>query len=351
MLKQYAIRTGAVVAACTATLLVSTGCRSMPGAGLFASRGPSADALAGNGPTTTYPVPPSHGATPESLASIAGGTAAPAGSTAAESATAQVAGIEISPGYALAAGADPATAGPNMAAAEANGVYSLSNNTAGSPPSFAASPAPNSMGVPNSMGAPNSMGVPAGMTVPPGMGTPSDATAAVASDMPSGYTFGNKALTPKTTQPGMTTGIPASSPSHFAPPSGPLTPPSTGVAALPPSGYSQPPSSSGFALPSDPAAMAGMMPPATPPNPAPAMTAATPVPSQYPTGPSITVPVGNASPADNTAPSFAPSFSTAQAPESTAPSTSNSYMPGSTGTGAGYPTNDAIPTTSGSFYR
>ena len=105
----------------------------MPGAGLFASRGPSADALAGNGPTTTYPVPPSHGATPESLASIAGGTAAPAGSAAAESATAQVAGIEISPGYALAAGADPATAGPNMAAAEANGVYSFGNHAAGSP--------------------------------------------------------------------------------------------------------------------------------------------------------------------------------------------------------------------------
>ncbi|MEE2937658.1 MAG: hypothetical protein VYA84_16835 [Planctomycetota bacterium] len=345
MLKQYAIRTGAVVAACTATLLVSTGCRSMPGAGLFASRGPSADALAGNGPTTTYPVPPSHAATPESLASIAGGTAPPAGSAAAESATAQVAGIEISPGYALAAGADPATAGPNMAAAEANGVYSLSNSTAGSPPSFAASP------VPNSMDAPNSMGPQAGMTVPPRMGTPSDANAAVASSMPSGYTFGNKALTPKTTQPGMTTGIPTSSPSHFAPTSGPLTPPSTGVAASPPSGYSQPPSSSGFALPSDPAAIAGIMPPATPPNPPPVMAAATPVPSQYPTSSSITGPAGNASPADNLAPSFAPSFSTAQAPESTAPSTSNSYMPGSTGTGAGYPTNDAIPTTSGSFYR
>jgi len=172
MLKQNAIRIGAVVAACTATSLFSTGCRALPGMGMFASRGPSAEALAGAGPSTTYPVPPSHTATPEAIASVAGGTALPATNSEADSITAQVAGIEISPGYALSAGAQPGATGPNMAAAEANGVYSVKNTDA--VPSFAANPS----------------------SKPPSF-SPDAPTST--SEQPTGYTFGSKALTPKPT--------------------------------------------------------------------------------------------------------------------------------------------------------
>ena len=60
----------------------SLGCRS----GLswpLASRGPSSEALAGQGPSTTYPVPPSHQSTPQAIASVAGGTATPPSAPAA----------------------------------------------------------------------------------------------------------------------------------------------------------------------------------------------------------------------------------------------------------------------------
>ncbi|MBB3205295.1 hypothetical protein FHS27_001095 [Rhodopirellula rubra] len=72
---RYARR--AAVAACVLATLPSIGCRSgKPGWNMFGRRGePSAEMLAGSGPTTTYPTPPSARATPEAIASIAGGTA------------------------------------------------------------------------------------------------------------------------------------------------------------------------------------------------------------------------------------------------------------------------------------
>lgn len=305
MLKQNAVRTCAVIAACTATTLISTGCRSMPGAGLFASRGPSAEALAGSGPSTTYPVPPSHTATPEAIASIAGGTAAPRTPSGAESATAQVAGIEISPGYALPAGANPNAGTTNMAAAAANGAYARTGNPAASPPSFATSPSP------------------------PTATSPSAPATSLGS--PSGYAFGSKALTPKPDQPTFAATTSAGSDTNFAPTFGPLPTPSTDSAELPATSYTQPPAGGGFTLPSD----------------APAMAAITPPEATVPTSPSMPMP------SEITAPSFAPSFSTAQAPvlpSASLPSNSG-YTPGSTGSAAGYPTSDTKPTTNGSFYR
>lgn len=298
MLKQKAIRTCAVIAACTTTTVLFTGCRAMPGAGLFAARGPSAEALAGTGPSTTYPVPPSHTATPEAIASIAGGTATPSARSVPESETSQVAGIEISPGYALPAGADPS--GVNMAAAEANGAYSLSGTAAA--PTFAATTP----------------------TTAPGLGQPTQ--------QPSGYTFGSKALTPKSTQPAYAQGEPPTMNTNFAPPSEPLSPPSTATVAAPSESYTTPPSQGGFTLPTDAPAMASLTPPATAPvNVAP--TSATEV----------------------TAPSFAPSFSAASAPQSPAPTpafdSNGGYTPGSTGSTAGYPGSQTAPSTSGSFYR
>jgi len=57
----------------------STGCRSgMPKMNMFGmSKEPSAETLAGSGPSVTYPAPPSSAASPEAIASVAGGTAIP----------------------------------------------------------------------------------------------------------------------------------------------------------------------------------------------------------------------------------------------------------------------------------
>lgn len=66
----------ALVVACLVSPMLSTGCRSgKPGWNLFGRRSePSAEMLAGSGPTLTYPAPPSAKSTPEAIASIAGGT-------------------------------------------------------------------------------------------------------------------------------------------------------------------------------------------------------------------------------------------------------------------------------------
>lgn len=68
---------GAALAACVIATLPATGCRSgRPSWNLFSRGEPSAEVLAGSGPTTTYPSPPSSRAAPEAIASIAGGTSA-----------------------------------------------------------------------------------------------------------------------------------------------------------------------------------------------------------------------------------------------------------------------------------
>jgi hypothetical protein len=323
MLKQHAVRTYVVIAACTATSIVSTGCRAMPGMGMFARGGPSAEALAGNGPSATYPVPPSHLATPEAIASIAGGTGRAQTPSSADSETAQVAGIEISPGYALSAGADPAKA-MNASAAQANGFLGSPGAPMTSPPTFAS--APNADLSPTGNASPNAP--------------------------PSGYAFGSKALTPKSGPAyasNLSTNAPAESTTAFAPPAGPLMPPSTDVAELPAADYTAPPGGGGFTLPSDGPAMASITPPQTA---QPKRSAWTPTPDQ---------------PDDSAS---APSFSTARASSDSSPTsfpgtfgnpapssgysttgTSGGYMPGSTGSAAAYPTGDTTPTTNGSFYR
>ncbi len=66
-----------VLTTCMSLVVMSTGCRSGKSMNMFSLRGePSPEALAGSGPTTTYPVPPSESATPEAIASVAGGTGA-----------------------------------------------------------------------------------------------------------------------------------------------------------------------------------------------------------------------------------------------------------------------------------
>ena len=106
-----------------ASAVLSTGCRSgmrMPGMNMFGLRGkPSSEALAGSGPSATYPAPPSDSLTPEAIASIAGGTisagepvTSPDEPITPSYATAQVSGTG-GPGYATQASG---TSKPNMAA-------------------------------------------------------------------------------------------------------------------------------------------------------------------------------------------------------------------------------------------
>lgn len=304
---------------CAAAVSISSGCRTVPGMNMFAWRSkPSAEALAGTGPSATYPAPPSDSVTPAAIASIAGGTA---GSTTAPETT-QVAGIDVSPGY--------ATPAASLAAAQANGIYPGSNAGGFDP-----------------------------TTPPPGAG-------------PSGYQFGSKAFTPKTPSmsPDASTyslasasgpasgGLTVPSTSSFAPPSTPdMTPPANSFTApantfAPPpmSNYTTPPtapSTGGFDLPSDPPSLSA--------NAAPGMT--------FPA--SLTPP---AETSETTTPpsAAAPSFSTASAaPSISAPSsdepgvtptmtpsyTGGSYSPGSTGNASAYPIGDVKPTTNGSIFR
>ncbi len=323
MLNRNTKQTFILAALFASSALVLSGCRSMPGAGMFGMRSePSAEALAGNGPTVTYPAPPSATATPEAIASVAGGTATSKpkiSSTPSKPTTAQVAGFDVSPGY--------ATQATNMAAAQANGIDSGSN-----------------------------------LTKPATFDDPSiDVT------KPSSYAFGAKAITPKQdslASPGSSYALPGSS--AVASATAPLTTPSTTSSFAPPPVTSTvatkpvPSATQGFTLPTDSPSFAAIAPPATATG-----TAISPT-NESSTIASIMPPTTATGSEPGPAAAQAPSFSTASAATGyTAPSTTNvlpasfgvdgvtseGYMPGSTGTNSGYPTGGTTPTTSGSFYR
>lgn len=325
MLNKNTFRQCVLLTTCSVTMFLSTGCRSVPGRNLFGLRSePSAEALAGSGPTTTYPVPPSATATPQAIASIAGGTAGSTNPTANPSAskTAQVAGIDITPGYATPTSASPTT---NLGAAQANGFYDAAKSKADVGTTSYQAPAT----------------TPSFANTTPAKSTTSDSSK-------SGYTFGTKALTPKTdamSDVATKTMPKSSSPSSytqnasFTPPASSDSPKNS-FAPPPTSSYTAPKSSdskaasssSGFILPTDSPAMAAIsLPSNTSTPPLPAMTPATASTPDFSTA--------------STAPVAAPrTTQNASAP-------SSSYMPGSTGAASGYPTGTKSPTTQGSFYR
>ena len=320
------------------TVAVSTllwcGCRSVPGLNRFARNSePSADVLAGTGPSATYPAPPSASATPQAIASVAGGTKAPPTATLAGSVpatgmpsigpssspqTSQVAGIDVSPGYAT-----PAT---NYAAANANGVYSkpASNVSAGSkrskytfgsktftpktaPETPTALPVTNDGSSVNSSYAKSSFGMPT-------------TTAGIASS----------------TTPGSDS---VSGTKYTSPPSASASSPSVATSVAN-SNNSQ----SGFTLPTSMpgTAVAAITPPA----------AATSTTTGSPTSFGM--------PGMDNAAAPAPAYSTANSTGSVSPSatpstpagSSSGYMPGSTGISNGYPGSEQdAPATSGSYYR
>lgn len=342
MLNKFSKRTFIFAALSAASAVMMTGCRSMPGAGMFGMRGePSAEMLAGQGPTVTYPAPPSAKATPEAIASVAGGTAtttpkiSSTPNTPDAGTTAQVAGFDVSPGY--------ATQATNMAAAQANGIYSGKT------------------------------------TANAGFDNPSTETTP-----PSSYAFGSKAITPRTEEPGSaTTATNATAQSGYAlpgsdsmvSPTAPLTTPSTTNPFVPPVGStadatSSPSKAGGFTLPSDSPSFSAITPPSSDASSDPSavaggMTAGDV--SESTTTASIMPPSTIASDSDDPAAAAAPAFSAASAATGyTAPTTTSSvlppsigegelkfqgYMPGSTGKSPGYPTGGSEPTTQGSFYR
>ncbi len=336
MLNRNTKQTFILAASLAASALILSGCRSMPGAGMFGMRSePSVEALAGSGPTVTYPAPPSATAKPEAIASVAGGTASPSPkitSTPTAPTTTQVAGFDVSPGY--------ATQATNMAAAQANGIHSG--------------------------GSPNQ---------PANFDAPAAAAAATSS-----YAFGSKAITPKSDSvaSSSTTSYPLPGSTGIASPSSPLTTPSTTSSFTPPpmastASTTMPPTATpptatsptanqGFSLPTDSPSFSAITPPAVPTSNSVRPT------SESTTVASILPPEAASSPEAGPAAAEAPSFSTASAATGyTAPSTTPSvlpasldadsltpsgYMPGSTGASSGYPTTGGTtPTTNGSYYR
>ena len=295
---------------CAAIALGSSGCRSaMPGMNLFGMRSePSAEALAGTGPTTTYPTPPSATATPEAIASVAGGTAIPVSAGEPASAPARVAGFN-----------SPA-ANPTSSSSLASGTRSPSGGK--------------NMSATN-MGAAQANGFPS-------------------STKPAGYAFGSKTFTPK--------------PDATASPAAADTSVADSSFAPPPSNYALPKNTSEPAV----AAKGGGSGFTLPPGVSPALAAAGELPATVGTSetgsvefdsPSLELPSMQP---ETTSPS-APSFSTASVSEAiTAPSTSLSapnaslsaplpssspqgYSPGSTAGASQYPSDSS--SSSGSYYR
>ena len=294
-----------VVLAATA-IIPMAGCRS-GGMNLFARKGPSAEALAGTGPTTTYPVPPSASATPTAIASTAGGTAP----TPAKG-----------PGSPF--GGPPAV---NYAAAAANGFP-----TGG----VAAASATASIRPP---------GAPAGSAGSPGNGGPLG--------IDTGVRTASTATTPNFKMPAG-----GSTPSYSTPPA---TPPASATAAItPPSGYGL--STAAKSFPTGTAGpMADLKPSAAPkpsggftlPNDLPGLTSA-PKPAGPPTGPSgFAVPDMPAA-APPATPASAASATTAALPTGADANIAPvGYTPGSIrAVSGGYPGSPAAkPRSTGSFYR
>ncbi|WP_442507139.1 hypothetical protein SH528x_006037 [Novipirellula sp. SH528] len=290
---------------------------------MFARRSePSAEALAGTGPSKTYPAPPSAGATPEAIASVAGGTAQPKTNLGGSSPSQFASGAPKTPSFGagdVSSGfATPASV--NMSAAQANGFP----------------------GAPQTASYANT-------------GTPKATT--------SGYQFGKKSFTPKTpesvatTTPSISTpstSLPAGqqAPSSYATTSSAFAPPSvaasgnTSVGTSANTSTSAGPASGGFTLPSDFSNSVSK-----------AATSATDAIGSW-APPALGAPVAASTPAVPSTTSVAETktaaaiSSTSETPASSSlPASGSGYMPGSTGGSSAYPASKYPTSTSGSFYR
>ena len=357
MQKRTKLQQQLLVAGCATMVIASTGCRSaMPKWNMFSSRNtPSAEKLAGNGPTITYPAPPSESATPDAIVSVAGGTVGlPVDDVIASTAPGTIAPVT---GFDVVA-ANSRAGSSNTAAAQANGFNLASSRTPGS----------------------------AGAGKLPGYAGPSTTTEVGNSAVPTipvGYQFGTKKSVPTPQSPSNGNyAMPSAYPAPGAPQKGSTI--ATGYAlpsstlpaptATPASGANgfglpatiTPPSGAptgGFAMPDSmlqtvkaAATGASNAQPFTPKPPTATSSAARdPLAGMsLPGGSRSTTPATTVSSGAST-----PSFSTASA--SLTPRSSqalikesgNGYAPGSTSSSGSYPTTSGYPSTGtdGSFYR
>ncbi|MCC9658558.1 hypothetical protein [Rhodopirellula halodulae] len=207
----------AAIGFCVTASIASTGCRSgRPSLNLFSMRGePSAEMLAGTGPTATYPKPPSANATPNAIASVAGGTAPAKPST-------------------------PGTSPANMYAGTSNPGLPTVNSTPGVP-STPTAPASNpyaSLAAQNNTTASSNSSLPPASYALPGSGTPSTPVSYAAA---SANGYGVPAQPAANTQP-------TPRPTAMPPISVPSTSAPAGPEALAGKSSSQP-STNGFTLP------------------------------------------------------------------------------------------------------
>jgi hypothetical protein len=345
MLKQTHIR-GLLLITCVIATFASTGCRSVPGMKMFARQSePSPEALAGTGPSTTYPAPPSASATPEAIASIAGGTAVPAtvskpGSITSPGTPVQVAGFNLqnangSSGSAGPGSTNPELAGTNMSAAQANGVY-------GNAPYAAPAAKPESKPMGYSFGS---------TATPKSTATRGIEPAATPSYLPPKTSY----ALPNRSTPGASTtaaAVPSpAKPQYTTPPAAPTTFSMSSTTPAPSPKAATPSVASGFSFPGSDSNTASITA-----SPAPMFS----MPGVGSASAAIAAPIqqaaASAKSAFNMPAASSPDFSTAAVnaaptPNSVVPVSGSTYMPGSTGKASGYPTGGESPTTSGSFFR
>lgn len=317
---------------------VSGGCRSAGGWNPLARRSePSAEMLAGAGPTATYPKPSSL-ATPEAIASIAGGTAAPSGPAnrgtqvaGVSPAATQVPGVDVTPGYAA-----PAGGGTNYAAANANGVYNQ----------------------------PVGYKTPTAAATSPGAGKPATPPSSYANlgSSTRGYQFGSKSDTAKASLSDTTASMGDQKPLPGAPvkaASGHVAAATKAAADWMPPAFGQTGNAAptGAASPKASTAGAFAMPPmGTTAGSAPAKTASSSfgIPPIGATAPSP-APASTASAfaMPGTAAAKVADATTSVRPAAAKPTAGSGYLPGSTQSmSGGYPgTRTAAPSSTGSFYR
>ncbi|TWT95599.1 hypothetical protein [Neorhodopirellula pilleata] len=335
----------ALLVTCLITPMLSTGCRSgKPGWNLFGRRGePSAEMLAGSGPTLTYPAPPSAKATPEAIASIAGGTATPTPSTP----TTPSMGV---PGVTPPGGSNPYALAGNQTAPPA---YAIPGSTP--PPSTAASASPTP-----SYAAAAANGYAAGGTPIASGTTPTQSTAsannstgsvasapATQTKLPSGYQLAG-ASPPATTSEKTSTDAAPKANAFALPAMNSLTPSrlaggqtASGQTPASPSATSASTyaNGGGFTLPSGIVAAPSTTPPTASATQADIGTAVAAL-GASPT--STSKPAGASSPLSTDA-SSSPEFKSATATKSSSTNTSAGsvrpagYMPGSTSASSGYP--------------
>jgi len=194
MLNKNSKRARIALVGCALAVTTCGGCRSAtPRLNLFGwNREPSAEALAGSGPTTTYPMPPSATAKPQAIESIAAGVTPPKTSPTAPAAPAtrpgqtpsssQIAGLNIDMGT-PDTGRPAGSPAANLAAAQANGflgstqpsTLNASNPTPSGPSTAAADANPSAKGT-----IAAGMGAPATGSHPPGGTTPAAADSSTA---------------------------------------------------------------------------------------------------------------------------------------------------------------------------